>query len=688
MRRASILAFAVVLLAACGPKPQPPPPPTFGLDAKGGVTLSNDPTKLEGLGAQVLLDTGPVSLTGAKVSAPTKGHDALGDYTEARATGTVGGLSITLALRVRSLGEATATITVVNGTGAAVQLDGFGLGPGTVSGTSFEGLLVDGYQSWSSTYYGEIGDLGTDTEASFGNIGDDAVTSSVDDRVSWWVSLLHSKGEDLVTGALTAHAWKTRVLVYDDRGALTLHVVSGGTGPGVTLAPGASATSEIFYFEQDADPVHALRDYGLSVALLDPPVTPPYVPVGWNSWNTLFANVTETDVLDNAAAIGKVAPGYGANDVQVDDGWEKAWGDWQANASFPSGMAGLASQISATGGRAPGVWMAPFLAATSAPVATAHPDWLLQGANGKPIVFPEPVGDTYVIDTSNPDADAWVVAQVQSMLDAGYRYLKLDFLFAGAADGVRADPTMTGVAAYRHTMKEILAAATKVNAYVLACGAPILPTAGVAHGIRTSSDIAFAALGYDFSGVKNVARNTSLRFFVNEFLASDPDAPRIHGLSPDEQRTTLTAALMTGRIFALGDDLTAIGPDEKALLAQIPKTPAFMALATGPVGWGVTPIDLLGAPITDPKDTTTFFLDPRYPVSTMWASPGPDGGTLVAVFDWTAAAQSRQVDLTGHGGWRPGRKVYDAWTGDPVTATGGQVKVNLAAHGSVLFWVH
>ena len=47
--------------------------------------------------------------------------------------------------------------------------------------------------------------------------------------------------------------------------------------------------------------------------------------------------------------------------LQVDDGWQVAAGDWEANAKFPQGMQTLAQQIKATGRRA-GIWLAPLVA--------------------------------------------------------------------------------------------------------------------------------------------------------------------------------------------------------------------------------------------------------------------------------------------------------------------------------------
>jgi alpha-galactosidase len=76
--------------------------------------------------------------------------------------------------------------------------------------------------------------------------------------------------------------------------------------------------------------------------------------------------------------------GFDANNVQLDDGWQKAWGDWPANAKFPQGLDGFASALDAKGLHA-GVWLVPFLVDETAPVATAHPEWLLTDEKGRRI---------------------------------------------------------------------------------------------------------------------------------------------------------------------------------------------------------------------------------------------------------------------------------------------------------------
>ncbi len=68
--------------------------------------------------------------------------------------------------------------------------------------------------------------------------------------------------------------------------------------------------------------------------------------------------------------------------LQVDDGWQVAIGDWEANNKFPSGMAALADKIKSTGRKA-GLWLAPFIAVKSSKLFREHASWFLRDQKGK-----------------------------------------------------------------------------------------------------------------------------------------------------------------------------------------------------------------------------------------------------------------------------------------------------------------
>lgn len=70
--------------------------------------------------------------------------------------------------------------------------------------------------------------------------------------------------------------------------------------------------------------------------------------------------------------------------------------------------------------------------------------------------------------------------------DLGVEYAKLDFLYAGAVPGPRRDD-VTPVAAYRSGL-ELVRRVLGEDAYLLGCGAPLLPSVGLVDAMRVSPD--------------------------------------------------------------------------------------------------------------------------------------------------------------------------------------------------------
>ncbi len=76
-----------------------------------------------------------------------------------------------------------------------------------------------------------------------------------------------------------------------------------------------------------------------------------------------------------------------------------------------------------------------------------------------------------------------------TLRELGIDFFKIDFGYAGAMDGPRADPGSSGVAAYRAALR-LIREAIGPDSYLLGCGAPILPSVGLVDAMRVSPDIA------------------------------------------------------------------------------------------------------------------------------------------------------------------------------------------------------
>ena len=196
-----------------------------------------------------------------------------------------------------------------------------------------------------------------------------------------------------------------------------------------------------------------------------------------------------------------------------------AHGDWEANPKFPAGMKSFAEKVTATG-RTPGLWLAPFMVSTKSRLAKDHPDWLLCDEHGAPVRAGITwSGNPLCLDVTHPDVLEWVDQLIRKLRGWGYGYLKLDFLYIGGLIGKRYRD-IPREAAYRHALKVMREAAG--DAYILACGAPILPSLGLCDGLRIGPDVSPYWLNKPLTVWLNVAVETpkSLAALVKLFSSA------------------------------------------------------------------------------------------------------------------------------------------------------------------------
>ncbi|MFC3573339.1 glycoside hydrolase family 36 protein [Streptomyces yaanensis] len=255
-------------------------------------------------------------------------------------------------------------------------------------------------------------------------------------------------------------------------------------------------------------------------------VTPPRpAPTVWCSWYEYFTKVTEDDIHENLRAMDTLD--LPIDVVQIDDGYQSALGDWLTLSGRFRSRADIADAIRARGRRA-GIWTAPFLVAPDSELATSHPEWLVRDTEGAPLHAGRNWGhDLYVLDTTHPDAAAYLTHVFTTLRAEGYDYFKVDFLYAGALDGVRHDEGVDALTAYRAGIA-LIRDAIGPDAYLLGCGAPILPSIGLFDAMRVSPDTAphrrpeaddYSQPGQDPAEFTGVGRQWQHgRFWVN-----DPD---------------------------------------------------------------------------------------------------------------------------------------------------------------------
>ena len=210
------------------------------------------------------------------------------------------------------------------------------------------------------------------------------------------------------------------------------------------------------------------------------------VPGGYESWYNHYADIDEGLLLAdlrNLAGNGNlidhlyIRPGK-PTVFQVDDGWERAVGDWRVNETrFPRGMKEMAGRIE-DAGFIPGIWLAPFLVTRFAPLFREKPEWLLRDEGGRPVVagwIPAWGRDFYCLDLSIPEVLSHLAGIFDRVVNEwGYRYLKLDFLYAGMLRGKHRNGGAAWVH-YRKALERLTSIKNRADgkpvAY-LGCGAP------------------------------------------------------------------------------------------------------------------------------------------------------------------------------------------------------------------------
>ncbi len=349
--------LALCVLAASPAPVVPPPPLTLTVAEDGTFSVAREGAGLTDLTASITVSGVEVPL-GAATASHAAGDDALGHYAETRLERTQDATRLLLTLHAYP-GFVTARLSAsCVGTCAGARVEGFTLAGHALTQVSEPtAVFAHGYSSWAPSYYASV-QRSTAPSAGVETLGNNDNHLTTDARPSWWLSALVMRTDaTVVSGALTADAWKTKVLTWRDDG-VQVRLRSGGGGDSLPLGV-TGVDSELFFFTVREALNPALAAWANAVATLAPPPEAPFVPVGWNSWNTLFEGVTPDHVLANVARAQEL--GFALNDAQVDDGWELAWGDWNANAKFPAGMDGLATQLAARQLHA-GVWLTPLLA--------------------------------------------------------------------------------------------------------------------------------------------------------------------------------------------------------------------------------------------------------------------------------------------------------------------------------------
>ena len=373
-----------------------------------------------------------------------------------------------------------------------------------------------------------------------------------------------------------ANQFTTLTLVSPER------VAARALFDGVSLLPGQTlAVEPLAYWRSDQDAARMLSRWAdLLGKRMGARVKAPYQR-GWCSWYHYFDAITEEELCSNLRKLRELRREFPVDVVQLDDGFQAALGDWErTNGKFPGGLKKVADEIREAGFIA-GLWTAPFLATRDSNLMREHPDWFIRNENGTPVRAVHnttwTAGDdkfAYALDPSHPE-----FAQHQEQLfrrlvhEWGYGYLKLDFLFAAAAEGRRYDLSLTRAQALRRGLETIRRGAGN-ETFILGCGCPLGPAVGVVDGMRIGPDVA-PYWGGDLEPGTRLAINAIIaRSFMHRRLwLNDPDCLMLRAsktqLSREERFTLASAIAVSGGMLLLSDDINLLDEESRRLFRMV-----------------------------------------------------------------------------------------------------------------------
>jgi alpha-galactosidase len=445
----------------------------------------------------------------------------------------------------------------------------------------------NGWQSWAPTM--SFGGADRDVRSAPPQLSPELPQSEPGRFASDDVGVLYdpAAARSLLAGAVTARDFVTQV--YVDAPARTIDTRC--LTEAINAAPGETVWSERVLIDVTGHPNAQLERYGDALGREMGARVPSQTPAGWCSWYYFYTQVTEDDVVRNLRFLERHRRDLPVDTVQIDDGYQSDIGDWlTANEKFPRGMAWLASEIKKAG-YTPGLWLAPLLLSESSKTFAQHPDWVVRAEDGTPVLAQHNwERANYGLDGSHPEARAWLTELFRSISDGwGYDYVKIDFLFGGAASGRRFDPQATRIRAYRAALQAVRDGVGPQR-FILGCGSLMAPSVGFFDGNRIGPDVApiwrfmtraeresptpRSRTPDDPLSAETAIRNTLTRSWMHGRLwANDPDCLLVRTdrtkLTLDETRTLVSVIGLSGGMVLSSDDLEKVPPERLDLISML-----------------------------------------------------------------------------------------------------------------------
>lgn len=313
------------------------------------------------------------------------------------------------------------------------------------------------------------------------------------------------------------------------------------------------------------------------------PVTKP--AFHWCSWYYLYHTLdqeTLEEYLEGFKQYRDIAP---FTHVQIDAGYFYSCGDWiDPYYRFPKGLKHAADTIREAGYGA-GIWIGPFMVGDNSRLFREHPDWMLKYKDGsyvRPWIQynePKPWGyrdsDYFVLDTSHPDAMAYLRKVFTTLREWGYTMYKTDFLFWGLQDSskvARHTPGKTSFEYFRDVMKMIRECIGEESRW-LGCIGPFMPALGFVDMMRIAGDVGAQWEEGGFGPTNMLRELNADQYFGNIYWQNDPDAVMLRDfhihLKPGQIEGLALLEAMSGGTVYTSEPIHQIAPERRELLSFI-----------------------------------------------------------------------------------------------------------------------
>ncbi|NSW54070.1 MAG: alpha-galactosidase [Anaerolineae bacterium] len=401
------------------------------------------------------------------------------------------------------------------------------------------------------------------------------------------------------------------------------------------------------------------------------------LPSGWCSWYYYYTRINAEEMRANADCAAEHQVDW--QFFVLDDGYQRAISDWlKENEKFSEGLKPLAAHISARGFR-PGIWTAPFITMKNSRLAQDHPDWLLQQPyRERPVVAgwnPNWGGTFYALDVTHPGVQDYLRQVYRTLVKHhGFRFLKLDFVYAASLAGRPYNPNLSG--AERLSLGyHIIREEAGEDTVILGCGSPLTPAIGYVDAMRIGPDVApywqdwlRTVLTRDSNALstKNAIRSILNRAAMHRKLwVNDPDCLMLRDtetrLNRDERLCLVNAAIITAGMGVFSDRLSALPDGTWEEIARIREL--TLACDSGQC----FPLDFMERPMPELVYNDAGFL---------------------AVFNFADWAAEKEIPL--HGLLRhaipAGSRLHEQWNGQTLAAAEDHLALGvLPPHASRLY---